>query len=149
MNERQREAMRALRAAENPRLRFSSGAGKAGYNADHCDKIIGETATTFGIKKTELIGKSRIRRFVTPRWVAMYLMQDILGMSTTQIGVEISGRDHTTVGHGIAGIRRRLRSGEFELDYKISSIRRRLASAGIGEKPVKAFLQKEGFGDED
>ena len=45
-------------------------------------------------------GKQRDREIVWPRQVAMYLMRQETSASLLQIGMEIGGRDHTTVMHG-------------------------------------------------
>ncbi len=45
-------------------------------------------------------GKQRDREIVWPRQVAMYLMRQETSASLLQIGMELGGRDHTTVMHG-------------------------------------------------
>ena len=43
-----------------------------------------------------------------PRQVAMYLLREETGASLQEIGVELGGRDHTTVLHGIRQVERAL-----------------------------------------
>jgi chromosomal replication initiator protein len=45
-------------------------------------------------------GKQREREIVWPRQVAMYLMREETDASLLQIGLELGGRDHTTIMHG-------------------------------------------------
>jgi len=45
-------------------------------------------------------GKQRDREIVWPRQIAMYLMRQETSASLLQIGMELGGRDHTTVMHG-------------------------------------------------
>jgi chromosomal replication initiator protein len=45
-------------------------------------------------------GKKRDREIVWPRQIAMYLMRQETSASLFQIGMELGGRDHTTVMHG-------------------------------------------------
>ncbi len=45
-------------------------------------------------------GKQREREIVWPRQVAMYLMRQETTTSLLQIGMELGGRDHTTIMHG-------------------------------------------------
>ncbi len=45
-------------------------------------------------------GKQREREIVWPRQVAMYLMRQETSASLLQIGMELGGRDHTTIMHG-------------------------------------------------
>ncbi len=45
-------------------------------------------------------GKQRKREIVWPRQVAMYLMRQETSASLLQIGMELGGRDHTTIMHG-------------------------------------------------
>lgn len=85
-------------------------------------KIVDKTAKAFGITATELTGKSRVYNIKTARQVAMYLMSEELGLSTTRIAGEVGVKDHTTVMHGVKKIR-----GDVKKDYalreKIETIR--------------------------
>ena len=54
----------------------------------------------YNIDIERLRGKQREREVVWPRQVAMYLMRQETSASLLQIGVELGGRDHTTIMHG-------------------------------------------------
>ena len=63
------------------------------------DTIQRATAEYFGLSQSELKGKKRTRAIAFPRQLAMYIARDITELSTTEIGLEFGGRDHTTVMH--------------------------------------------------
>ncbi len=54
----------------------------------------------YNIDAERLRGKQRDREIVWPRQVAMYLMREETDASLFQIGMELGGRDHTTIMHG-------------------------------------------------
>lgn len=56
-------------------------------------------AEYFNLSYIELRGKKRTRAVSFPRQVAMYISRKITDYSTTEIGYEFGGRDHTTVMH--------------------------------------------------
>ena len=52
------------------------------------------TITTIDLKS-----KKRTKVVTFPRQIAMYIIREITDFSTTEIGLEFGGRDHTTVMH--------------------------------------------------
>ena len=69
------------------------------------DDVISWVAATTGISVLKIIGKSRLQDVVRARWLAMYLMHLLLGMSSVQLGAMFS-RDHTSVLHALRNIDR-------------------------------------------
>ena len=67
------------------------------------ETIMGETADYFGLRREDLVSKSRSRPLTTARHVAMYLMRELTGLSLIKIG-ELFDRDHSTALHGIKRI---------------------------------------------
>ena len=67
------------------------------------ETIMGETADYFGLRREDLVSKSRSRPLTTARHVAMYLMRELTGLSLIKIG-ELFERDHSTALHGIKRI---------------------------------------------
>jgi chromosomal replication initiator protein len=65
------------------------------------DKIIGEVSRTFNVSSDELRGKIRSSNVSSARQVAMYVIREVTQMSTSSIGDEFGGRDHSTVVYGI------------------------------------------------
>ena len=56
-------------------------------------------ADYFNMSQSDLKGKRRNKAIVLPRQIAMYIVRDMTEYSTTEIGLEFGGRDHTTVMH--------------------------------------------------
>ena len=65
------------------------------------DRIIGEVSRTFGVTGDEIRGKLRSGSISTARHVAMYVVREVTQMSTSSIGDEFNGRDHSTVVYAI------------------------------------------------
>ncbi|HZJ88629.1 MAG TPA: chromosomal replication initiator protein DnaA [Sphaerochaeta sp.] len=63
------------------------------------DTIIKVVGQYFNVSTFEIKGKKKNKSIVQPRQIAMYLARDITDYSTTEIGTEFGGRDHTTVMH--------------------------------------------------
>ena len=68
------------------------------------DVIIRVAAEFFNISPYDIKGKKRTKSVVLPRQFAMYIARDITEFSTTEIGYEFGGRDHTTVMHSVQRI---------------------------------------------
>jgi chromosomal replication initiator protein len=66
-------------------------------------------AEYFGLTYKDLRGKRRTKAVAFPRQVAMYLARDLTEFSTTELGSEFGGRDHTTVMHGCQRVEDRLK----------------------------------------
>ncbi|MBQ3023967.1 MAG: chromosomal replication initiator protein DnaA [Spirochaetaceae bacterium] len=56
-------------------------------------------ADKYGISVSDLKGKKRNKNVVIPRQFAMFIARELTEYSTTDIGTEFGGRDHTTVMH--------------------------------------------------
>ena len=69
-------------------------------------KIIGDY---FGLSYKDLRGKRRTKAVAFPRQVAMYLSRELTEYSTTEVGAEFGGRDHTTVMHACQKIEDRMK----------------------------------------
>jgi chromosomal replication initiator protein len=67
-------------------------------------------AEYFNLSYIELRGKKRTRTVSLPRQIAMYVARKITDYSTTEIGYEFGGRDHTTVMHACQRIEGLLQS---------------------------------------
>ncbi|MGI6466028.1 MAG: chromosomal replication initiator protein DnaA [Sphaerochaetaceae bacterium] len=68
------------------------------------DTIIRVVADYFNISPYDIKGKKRTKSVVLPRQIAMYIGRSITDYSTTEIGYEFGGRDHTTVMHSVQKI---------------------------------------------
>ncbi len=58
----------------------------------------------YGISMTDLNGKLRTAKVVTPRQIAMYLCRKVTSRSLPEIGRKFGERDHTTVLHSVQKI---------------------------------------------
>lgn len=54
-------------------------------------------ADNYQISITDLKGKKRDKKYVTPRHIAMYISRELTELSFTELGIEFGGRDHSTV----------------------------------------------------
>lgn len=67
-------------------------------------------ADYFSLSYSDLKGKKRTKAVSFPRQMAMYIAREITEYSTTELGMEFGGRDHTTVMHGCQKIEERLKA---------------------------------------
>jgi chromosomal replication initiator protein len=74
------------------------------------DSIIRVTADYFSLSSTDIKSKKRTQKIVFPRQLAMYITRTITEFSTTEIGQNFGGRDHTTVMHSCEKVEERIKS---------------------------------------
>lgn len=67
-------------------------------------------ADYFNISLNDLRGKKRTKAIVLPRQMAMFITREMTEFSTTEVGLEFGGRDHTTVMHACQRIESRMNS---------------------------------------
>jgi len=73
---------------------------------DRVQRVISEY---FNITLADLKGKKRTKKISFPRQISMYIIREITDYSTTEIGLEFGGRDHTTVMHACQRIEDRMK----------------------------------------
>ncbi len=78
-------------------------------------------ADYFSISPNDLKGKKRTKAIANPRQIAMYIARHITEYSTTEIGLEFGGRNHTTVMHGTRKI-----ESEIQDDSNLDTLIQRL-----------------------
>jgi len=89
-------------------LRDSFGAPKQNnVTIETIQKVVAEY---FSLSFNDLKGKKRTKAISFPRQLAMYIAREITEYSTTELGMEFGGRDHTTVMHGCQSIEQRLKA---------------------------------------
>ncbi len=81
-----------------------------GYRNVTIDLIQRTVAEYFGLSSNDLKGKRRSKAIAFPRQVAMYISRDLTEYSTTEVGLEFGGRDHTTVMHACQRIEDRMKT---------------------------------------
>ena len=89
------------------------------------DKIFAAVEKNYGIKKAELVSKSRVKEVAQARHITIYLIRTVIEMSLPNIG-KLINRDHTTVISSIDNIEKRIASDsifEMEINNLIKEIR--------------------------
>lgn len=84
----------------------------------------------FSIKSTQLKGSKRDRPIARPRQIYMYLAKTELGLTYSDIGGIIGGRDHTTIMHGVNTITKELSTNE-RLREAVSGIKQKLWASSL------------------
>ena len=90
------------------------------------DLIQRTVADYFNLSSQELKSKKRTRVVAFPRQLAMFIAREVTEYSTTEIGLEFGGRDHTTVMHACQRIDARMRTDptlEPTIQYLIRTIK--------------------------
>lgn len=84
-------------------------------------QLIDRVAKYYNLSAKDLLGTSRVKDIKNARQIAMYLMNEELGLSTVKIGNEF-GKDHTTIMHGVKVVKDNLKK-DFNLREQISELR--------------------------
>ncbi|MBQ2639034.1 chromosomal replication initiator protein DnaA [Candidatus Saccharibacteria bacterium] len=85
-------------------------------------KIISTVAKYYEMPVSTMLSKSRVAHIKNARQVAMYLMQNELGLSTTKTAHELGMKDHTTVMNGVRRINSEMKMN-FKLREEIGTLR--------------------------
>jgi len=72
------------------------------------DNIIRVVAENFGLTPNDLKGKKKSQNVVFARQLAMFIGREMTDYSTTEMGQDFGGKDHTTVMHSINKIKNKL-----------------------------------------
>lgn len=81
------------------------------------EEIIETVCSYFDIKRSDLIGTSRLKKFSMPRHVAQYLARKMTSMSYPEIAHKFGGRDHTSILHAYKKIEE-----EVERDINLKNV---------------------------
>ena len=76
-------------------------------SVDLIQKIVSDY---FNVSTADLKSKKRTKAVTLPRQIAMYILRELTEYSTTEIGYEFGGRDHTTVMHACQRIDSRMKT---------------------------------------
>ncbi len=68
------------------------------------DSIIKHVSEHFNLSPYDMRSKKRNKSLALPRMIAMYIAREITDFSTTEIGMEFGGKDHTTVIYAIGRV---------------------------------------------
>ena len=86
------------------------------------DLIIKVVSNYFNVSASEIKGKNKNQSVVLPRQIAMYLCRKLTDYSTTEIGNEFGGKEHTTVMYNVQKMESRLKSSEKEINSVIDKL---------------------------
>ena len=89
---------------------------------DRVQRVVSEY---FNVTPGDMKGKRKTKQVTFPRQVAMYIIREITDYSTTEIGQEFGGRDHTTVMHSCQRIEDRMK-GDPTLEPTVANLIRSL-----------------------
>lgn len=76
----------------------------------HPEEIINAISAFYGIKPTQLKGAKRDAGLVRARQACMFVLKKDVGLTFSEIGNLLGGRDHTTIMHGVEKIENLLSS---------------------------------------
>ena len=96
-----------LNIAQNQLKQAFNAPIQANITIDRVQRIVSEY---FNITPNDLKGKKRTKIITYPRQICMYIIREITDFSTTEIGLEFGGRDHTTVMHSCQRIEDRMKT---------------------------------------
>ncbi|MBN1525465.1 MAG: chromosomal replication initiator protein DnaA [Spirochaetales bacterium] len=85
-----------LEIAQRQLQDFFTQPSQKNISLDLIQKVV---ADYFGVSSNDLKGKKRTKAIAFPRQVAMFISREITEYSTTEVGLDFGGRDHTTVMH--------------------------------------------------
>ena len=85
-----------LEIAQRQLSDFFTQPSQKNISLDLIQKVV---ADYFGVSSNDLKGKKRTKAIAFPRQVAMFISREITEYSTTEVGLDFGGRDHTTVMH--------------------------------------------------
>lgn len=91
------------------------------------NKLLDLVAAHYGITIDDISGKRRKKEYVRPRHMVMYLLRSEFNLSYPIIGDILSGKDHTTIMHGVNVIERELGKND-QLRDDLSVLRTQLYS---------------------
>ena len=77
------------------------------------DSIQRQVSSYFDLKPKDLRSKRRLKQFVVPRQIGMYLSRKLTPSSLIEIGGKFGGKDHSTVIHAINKIEEKVSSDTY------------------------------------
>jgi chromosomal replication initiator protein len=76
------------------------------------ERVLNETARHYDVTPEQILSRGRTARVAEARQVVMYLLTADLGISPTDVGRFLAGRNHSTVIHGARKMRTALANDE-------------------------------------
>ena len=95
------------------------------------DDIMDAVCSYFELRRGDLVGMSRLKKFSTPRHIAQYLSRKLTPLSYPDIAQKFGGRDHTSVLHAYKKI-----DAEIQRDENLKSLVQYLTKKIRGNAPA-------------
>lgn len=87
---------------------IANGDATGAYARPTIRQVIDMVAEHYGVTAQDLCSGCRVKKYMIPRQVAMYLAKNLTCRSYPMIGAALGGRDHTTIMNGVQKIGRSL-----------------------------------------
>ncbi len=88
-------------------------------------QLIERVAKYYNLSSKDLYGTSRVKDIKDARQVAMYLLNEELGLSYKKIGDDIFHKDHTTIMHGAKKVKASIKT-DFNLREQVTELRSKI-----------------------
>jgi len=114
-----------LEVAQEQLKSVFAGPAQQNIGIDLVQRVVAEA---HNLSIQDLKGKKRTQAITLPRQIAMFLIRELTEYSTTEVGMEFGGRDHTTVMHAVQKIEDKIRtepSFEIRVQNLIRTVRDR------------------------
>lgn len=106
--------------AQNQLRHIFAGPAQQNISIDLVQKVVAEH---YKLGVQDLKGKKRTQAITLPRQVAMFLVRELTEYSTTEVGTDFGGRDHTTVMHAVQKIEDKIKT-EPSFEITLQSLKR-------------------------
>jgi chromosomal replication initiator protein len=106
---------------------FFASPNQKNININIVQRVVAEY---FNLSHNDLRGKKRTKAVAFPRQLAMYLAREMTEFSTTEVGVEFGGRDHTTVMYSCQKVENLIKT-DSTLEPIIQNLKRTIRDYGI------------------
>ncbi len=105
---------------------YFANPGQRNVSTERIQRVVAEY---FNLSHGDMRGKKRTKAIAFPRQIAMYITREMTELSTTEIGANYGGRDHTTVMHACQRIEDRMKTDP-TLEPTIRQLIRSIRSEG-------------------
>ena len=89
------------------------------------EDVLSIIASIYNINVSDILGNSKLAKYVLPRHIAMYVLKEKYDLSYKTVGNILNNRDHTTVLNGYNNIKQNLDSDE-ELKMAVDMIMKKI-----------------------
>lgn len=83
--------------------------------------VMDVVAKKCGVTVDDMLSKKRNKEITVPRQIAIYICRELTDLSTTNIGKEFGGRDHTTVMHSCDKVNEQIKS-DYSFKKKVDEL---------------------------